>query len=142
MRQEDGLNQLLSGFSGNLTTKILADLLLEDLKHCQCLIMGKTLAEETVVLAELAILPASLYYEKIDKRIDFTVCGVILNDQFPALTYRVQGLDFAFYGRCSTIARVCGVDLYLSHTYTGKRGDVARQNFSISVKKLLVQVKS
>ena len=92
-------------------------------------------------LPKLHVLLESIYYDMFDQRIDFVVSGVILNDQFPALTYDVQGVNVGFYGRCSTIARVCGVDLYLNHSYTSKQGDVARQGFSISVARLYKQVK-
>ena len=89
-----------------------------------------------VELAELKIIPGSLYYEMFDQRIEFTVAGEIENNQFVPLTYKVQGNKFGFYGRCSTIPRVCGVDLYLNQSYTQKVGDMIRQNFSVSVKKL------
>ena len=99
------------------------------------------MAETDVILAKLHVLSESIYYDMFDQRIDFVVSGMILNDQFPALTYDVQGVNFGFYGRCSTIAWVCGVDLYLNHSYTSKQGDVARQGFSISVARLYKQVK-
>ncbi|MCK5189718.1 MAG: hypothetical protein KAR12_06650 [Methylococcales bacterium] len=136
MRQEQGLNGLIQSYSGRLTAKNLADLLLEDLEHCHCLIFGRTEDEVAVELAELKIIPGSLYYEMFDQRIEFTVAGEIENNQFVPLTYKVQGNKFGFYGRCSTIPRVCGVDLYLNQSYTQKVGDMVRQNFSVSVKKL------
>ena len=97
---------------------------------------GKTEDEVAVELAELKIIPGNLYYEMFGQRIEFTVAGEMENNQFVPLTYKLQGNKYGFYVRCSTIPRVCGVDLYLSQSYTQRVGDMARQNFSVSVKKL------
>lgn len=141
MRQEYGLKELRHGFSGNLTTKTLSGLLLEDLKDCHCLIMGSTVDDEIVVLARLSMLSDTLDYDMFDQRIEFVVSGPILIEQFPALTYRVEGCHYGFFGRCSTIPMVCGVDLYLSQSYTGIAGDIVRQKFTVSVAKLIKQIK-
>ena len=141
MRKEYGLEPLVQGLSGHLSAKSLSTLLLVDLKNCHCLIMGRTAHEETVTLAKLLLLPDTLSYEMFDHRIEFTVAGSILSGEFPALTYRVEGELFGFYGRCSTIPRVCGVDLYLSKSYTGVQGEMARQHFALSVPRLFKQVK-
>jgi hypothetical protein len=111
--------------------------LLNDLENCLCSIFGKTKVEVPVLLAELKIVPQSLYYEMFDQRIDFEVSGKIINYQYVPLTYVVQGDKYSFNGRCSIIPKVCGVDLYLSKNYTQHTGDVVRQKFSISVKKLV-----
>jgi len=136
MRQEQGLEALVCGYTGKLTVSALSGLLLEDLKSCYCLISGNSENEQPVLLADLKIIPDSLNYDMFDQRIEFTVAGEILSDQFVPLIYTVQGDIFSFYGRCSTIAQVCGVDLYLSASYTGKKTDSVRQNFSVSVKRL------
>ena len=136
MRQEQGIEALVSDYDGQLTVKALSELLLEDLKSCSCLISGKAENEQAVLLAELNIISDSLFYDMFDQRIEFTVAGEILSDQFVPLTYRVQGDTYSFHGRCSTIPQVCGVDLYLSASYTGKKTDSVHQNFSVSVKKL------
>ena len=141
MRQVFGLNELLGGCSGNLTIKVLTGLLLEDLKNSHCLIIGETADDESVVLANMPIIADTLYYEMFDQRIEFVVAGPILVSNYPALTYRVKGECFGFYGRCSTIPKVCGVDLYLSRSYTEVIGDVARQKFSVSVTKLFKKLK-
>jgi len=52
MRKEYGLEALLEGFSEKLTVKKFAKLLLDDLKNCQCLIVGKTVDETDVILAK------------------------------------------------------------------------------------------
>ena len=121
MRQEQGVEALVNDYDGQLTVKALSELLLEDLKCCQCLISGKSGNEQPVLLAELKIIPDSLYYDIFDQRIDFTVAGEILSDLFVPLTYIVQGDIFSFHGRCSILQQVCGVDLYLSASYTGKK---------------------
>jgi hypothetical protein len=72
-----------------------------------------------------------------DQRIDLIVAGPILRNDCVPLIYRLQGEQFAISGRCSMIARVCGVDLYLQRSYTGVIGDIARQKFSIALKPLL-----
>ena len=136
MRQSKGLNALTKDYTGRLTAAVLADLLQDDLKNCECYIFGQTDNEESILLATLQLIPDSLYYESFDQRIDFTVLGEILVDQYVPLTYRVQGEHYYFYGRCSTVPKVCGVDLYLSQSYTEKAGDIAQQRFSIFVKKL------
>ncbi len=146
MRQEQGLELLIHDQKQLITVKRLSSLLLggcpriESL-HCCCSIYGKTKEEQSVLLATMDIIPASLSYEMFDQRIDFIVAGPILNDQLVPLTYKVTGELFSFYGRCSTIPKVCVVDLYLNQSYTEKTGDIARQNFKISVKGLFKQCK-
>lgn len=137
MRQEQGLDTLIQHQAGLLSAKVLSGLLLDDLQACCCRIYGATPDEVPVLLAELSIIPESLYYDTFAQQIDFAVSGDILNDQYVPLTYKVQGLIYSFHGRCSVIPKVCGIDLYLNKSYTGKQGDHVRQNFSISVKKLL-----
>ena len=136
MRQEQGIEALVSNYAGQITVKALSKLLLEDLKSCQCLISGKSDNEQPVLLAELNIISDSLVYDMFEQRIEFTVAGEILSDQFAPLTYRLQGDTYSFHGRCSTIPQVCGVDLYLSARHTGKKTDSVHQKFSVSVKKL------
>ncbi len=111
--------------------------MLKDLENCLCSIFGKTKDEVPVLLAELKIVPQSLYYEIFDQRIDFEVSGKIINHQYVPLTHVVQGEKYDFHGRCSTIPKVCGVDLYLSKSYTEQTGHKVRQKFSISVKNLV-----
>ncbi len=137
MRQEQGLNTLTEGYPKRITTTVLSRLLLKDLENCLCSIFGKTKNEVPVLLAELKIVPQSLYYEMFDQRIDFEVSGEIINHQYVPLTYVVQGKRYGFHGRCSTIPKICGVDLYLSKSYTERTGDKVRQKFSISVKNLV-----
>lgn len=137
MRQEQGLGTLIHQQKVRMSGKVLSKLLLDDLANVSCKIFGKTTDEVPVLLAELNIIPDSLSYEMFDQRIDFTVSGEIANIQYVPLTYRVAGEKYSFHGRCSTIPKVCGVDLYLSKTYTERQGDIARQHFSVSIKKLL-----
>jgi len=137
MRQEHGLEVLLQQESRHLSAKILAQLLLDDLQDCCCKIYGKKTNEVPVLLAELNLIADSLYYDKFDQRIDFIVMGDIINTDYVPLIYSVDGQVFSLKGRCSMIRRVCGVDLYLNKTYTGRLGDSVRQSFSVSVKKLL-----
>lgn len=141
MRQEQGLEALVHAYTGKLTVSVLSELLLEDLKSCKCSISGKLENEQSVLLAELSIIPDSLFYDMFDQRIEFTVAGEIVSDQFVPLIYTVQGELFSFYGRCSTIPQVCGVDLYLSASYTGRKTDLVRQKFSVSVKHLFKTLK-
>lgn len=122
---------------GRLNAQRLAELLLTDLCQCRCSIYGTIGDDDKVLLAELELLPESLEYEMFDQRIDFIVAGPIRRNDCVPLIYRLQGELFALSGRCSMIARVCGVDLYLSRSYTGVIGDVARQKFAISLPPLL-----
>lgn len=140
MRQEKGLDSLIQQHAGQLSAKVLAKLLLEDLEQCCCKIFGKTKNEEPVLLAELNIDLDSLFYEMFDQRIEFVVTGDILNDQYVPLIYLVKGNHYSFHGRCSVIRKVCGVDLYLSKSYTSTKGDHVRHKFFVSVKKLFKMV--
>jgi hypothetical protein len=45
-------------------------------------------------------------------------------------------------GRCSIIARVCGVDLYMCNNYSEQIGDTVRQRFSLSIPALLKRIKA
>ncbi len=142
MRKEQGLDKLIRNQTELITVKHLSSLLLEDLKNCHCLVYGKTKDDEAVLLAELNIIADSLSYEMFDQRIEFAVAGEILSNQYPPLTYKVEGETFGFYGRCSTVPKVCGVDLYFNQSYSEIVGDIARQNFKISVKALVKKCKS
>jgi hypothetical protein len=137
MRRFDGLHSLRQSYSGLLQTRQLAELLMRDLANCECRIFGCIGDDEQVLLAVLALLPDSLYYDSFDQRIDLVLSGPILRNDCVPLTYRLQGTVFAVSGRCSMIARVCGVDLYLQRSYTGVVGDIARQKFSLDIKALL-----
>ncbi|AMK77538.1 MULTISPECIES: hypothetical protein [Methylomonas] len=137
MRQIHGLEKLVEQQPGRLNAQKLAELLLTDLRQCRCSIYGTIGDDDRVLLAELDLLADSLEYEMFDQRIDLIVAGPILRNDCVPLIYRLQGPHFAFSGRCSMIARVCGVDLYLQRSYTGVVGDVARQKFAIPLKPLL-----
>ena len=142
MRQFHDLDKLGSSFIGLFKADDLANLLLDDLQDCQCQIFGCIEEGDQVLLATLRLLPDTLYYDKFDQRLDFMLAGPILNNDCVPLTYRLQGKVFAVAGRCSMIARVCGVDLYLQRSYTGFIGDIARQKFSLDIKSLLKMKKS
>jgi len=137
MRRVLGLENLRARHSERLNVRRLAEILLLDLRQCRCYIYGNGEDEEkNVLLAELALLPETLVYDNFDQRIDFVVCGPILRADQAPLTYRLQTESLAICGRCSVIPRVCGVDLYLQHSYTCVVGDIASQKFAIPVKPL------
>jgi hypothetical protein len=137
MKQIHGLEKLCASVRRPVIASQLAQALLDDLQHCRCLIYGCIGDDEQVVLAELPLLPETLNYEMFDQRIDFNVAGPILRDDCVPLTYRLSGDKLSITGRCSMIARVCGVDLYLHGSYTGVVGDIARQRFSITLSALV-----
>ncbi|MDD2759464.1 MAG: hypothetical protein PHH11_04120 [Methylomonas sp.] len=139
MKQFHGLDILRLATDNRCDTRQLAALLLKDLQQCQCRIYGCIGDDDKILLATLSLLPDTLLYDAFDRRIDFVVVGPIIRNDCVPLTYRLQGQDFAISGRCSMIARVCGVDLYLQASYTGIVGDIARQKFSMAVKPLLKQ---
>ncbi len=143
MRKYQNLHLLLKHHNGVENITEFADLLVNDLQQSSCLIFGETIDEQAVLLAELKIQADSLhlYSGLLQKRIEFIVVGVIVNDQYPALTYTVNGATFQFHGRCSTISHICGVDLYLDKSYTEKVGDCVSQEFTIPVNKLFNSVK-
>ena len=138
MRKYQNLNLLVKHSNGVENKTGFADLLVDDLKQSSCLIFGETTDEQPILLAELKTQVDSikLYSGLFNLRIEFVVEGEIVNDQYPALTYSVKGTTFRFFGRCSTIPQVCGVDLYLDKSYTGKVGDYVKQKFTIPVNKL------
>lgn len=142
MKQFHGLDKLCSSQQGWLKPRDLASALLGDLQDCQCRIFGCIDDDDRILLATLILLPESLYYDAFDQRIDFIVAGPISRNDCVPLTYRLQARAFAITGRCSMIARVCGVDLYLQRSYTGVIGDIARQKFSIDIKALIKIQKS
>ena len=142
MRRFHGLDKFPQRHTGIVKIQDFANWLLNDLQNCQCHIYGCIADDDKILLSTLQLLPDTLNYDAFDQRIDFIVAGLITRNDCVPLTYRMQGRDFAITGRCSMIARVCGVDLYLQASYTGTIGDVARQKFSIAIKPLLKLIKS
>lgn len=120
----------------------LAAGLLTDLQDCHLFIYGNPDGTGSVQLAGLKLLPESLNYDSFDQRIDFTLQGKINRNDCVPLTYRLQGQQFSITGRCSMIGRVCGVDLYLSKTYSGLIGESVQQRISLPLKPLLDQLKA
>jgi hypothetical protein len=136
MRQIDGLTDLKQQSPARLNAEKLAMMLIDDLQACYCSIYGIS-NDDNVLLARLDLVADTLNYDAFDQRLDWVVAGPIVRNDCVPLTYRMQGRTLALSGRCSMIARVCGVDLYLQRSYTGVLGDVARQRFSLSVNGLL-----
>jgi len=143
MRKYQHLDLLVKQNNGVGNKTEFADLLMEDLKQSSCMIYGENADEELVLLAELKtqLDTIKLYNGLFQQRIEFVVEGKIINDKYPAITYTVNTATFRFYGRCSTIPQICGVDLYLDKSYTEKTGDPVTQKFSIPVHKLYRAVK-
>ena len=140
MKQLHGLENLAQSLRKPVNASQLAQALIDDLQQCECVIYGCIEDDPFIELARLQLLPETLNYEMFDQRIDLNVAGTILRDDCVPLTYRLSGKQFAITGRCSMIARVCGVDLYLHSSYTGLAGDFARQRFSFAVPALLKRV--
>ncbi|NBV75892.1 MAG: hypothetical protein EBR59_08045 [Methylococcaceae bacterium] len=140
MKQLHGLENLAQSLRKPINASQLAQALLDDLRQCECVIYGCIDDNPLIELARLQLLPDTLNYEMFDQRIDLNVAGTILRDDCVPLTYRLSGQQFAISGRCSMIARVCGVDLYLHSSYTGVVGDLARQRFSLAVPALAKRI--
>ncbi len=141
MRRLHGLSALSSLLPERLTEKRLAEVLLQDLQYSRMIIEGNK-DEQPVVLAELQSEPEMLVYEPFDKRIDLVLEGRILRGDCAPLTYCLQGGKFRVTGRCSMIPKVCGVDLYLSHSYSGNQGDVVRQKMKIYLAEVMQALRS
>jgi hypothetical protein len=143
MRKYQNLELLLKSHDGDVNKTVFADLLLDDLKQSCCSVFGETVDEQAILLAELTIQADSLHLNSgmFHHRIEFVVEGEIVNDQYPPLSYSVNGSSFRFYGRCSTIPQICGVDLYLDKSYTEKAGDYVKQKFTIPVYKIFKSLK-
>lgn len=140
MRQISGLKKIRQLLPERFNPQKLAEIMLADLRLCQCRIYGNIGDNDRVLLAELNLLPESLSYDNFDQRIDLCVAGPILRVDCVPLTYILQGELFAISGRCSMIGKVCGVDLYLQHSYTGVVGDIARQKFFLPLKPLMQEI--
>lgn len=125
-----------------ITPHAFVDWLLEDLHNCHLNIYGQQNQDENVLLARLSLIGQTLEYQTFEQRIDLVVAGMILRNDCVPLTYCLQGKAFAIKGRCSMIGKVCGVDLYLQTTYSGKIGDIARHKFAIPIKPLLEKLKA
>lgn len=143
MRKYKKLEQLLKDKSQPINKAGFADLLINELKNSSCMIYGETIEDKAVLLAELITQKESLQLKKsiFNQKIEFVVKGKIINDQYPAITYKVGASTFQFYGRCSTIPQICGVDLYLDKSYTGVIGDSVSQKFFVPVDKLFSALK-
>jgi hypothetical protein len=138
MRKYELIHQRVTQNNGVANKAEFARLLMDDLQQASCLIYGERTDEEPVLLAELKTQAKTLtfYSGLFGQRIEFMVAGTIINDQYPALKYAVNGTVLKFYGRCSTIPQVCGVDLYLDKSYTSRVGDQVQQKLTIPVGKL------
>ena len=132
MKEIQGVEELVNDNRQRLSYQILAERLLEDMRHSHFLIFGRQ-HDITVVLADLPLAADALVYDAWDKRLDLMFSGVIQRDDCVPLTYRLQGQSLSVSGRCSMIPKVCGVDLYLSHSYSGREGDRVYQKFAIKL---------
>jgi len=143
MRKYQNLELLLKNFNGELNKTVFAELLMQDLKQSHCQIFGETIDEELVLLADLKTQANSVCVKSglLQQSIEFVLVGEIINNQYPALTYRVDTGTFQFYGRCSTIPQICGVDLYLDKSYTEKVGDGVKQKLTVPINPLFKAVK-
>ena len=132
-----GLEKIAQKPLNTLKPANLATLLLADLQDCVCYIYGDDGANPKTLLAALRLLPDTLNYLPLEQRLELIVAGPILRNDCVPLTYCLQGKEFSVTGRCSMIAKVCGVDLYLQSSYTGRIGDVARQRFAFDLKNII-----
>jgi hypothetical protein len=137
MKHYHGLESLRQPDQDRDTVHQFAQRLLSALHDCRCQIYGCIADDDRILLAELQLEPDTLHYDQFDQRIDCRVSGPIRRADCVPLTYHLFGNGFGISGRCSMIAKVCGVDLYLQRSYTGIVGDIAAQKFSIAVKPLL-----
>lgn len=136
MKHYLGLENGFAMQGSHINKRIFVNWLLDDLQGCYFDVYGQ-IQEARVLLSRLNLLDSTLEYESFDQRIDFVVAGPILRNDCVPLNYRLQGRTFAMTGRCSMISKVCGVDLYLQSTYSGRVGDIARHKFAISIATLL-----
>lgn len=137
MKSLSGVKQLHLAVPGQLSALKLAEVLLADLASCHCRIFGCSGEDDQVLLAELPLVPDSLSYDRFDQRVDLRVAGPILRADCVPLTYRLQGRHFGMAGRCSMLPKVCGVDLFLPDSYTGRVGDMTSIKFAVPVRPLL-----
>ncbi len=136
MRHYQGLEYFHAQQTGLPSTHALANWLARDFQHSDCLIYGKNEHEEQISLAQLQLQSESWLCIQIEDRIDFVMQGHIIRTDYVPLLYTVQGRHVRFSGRCSTIGKVCGADLYLAN-YPTEVGAAIQQRFSIALKPLL-----
>ena len=88
VKQNDGV--------GNKTE--FADLIMEDFKQSSCMVYGENADEELVLLAELKTQLDTIKLNSgvFQQSIEFVVEGKITNDQYPAITYSVNGATVDF----------------------------------------------
>jgi len=137
MRQIHGLQKIHQQHPERLNAQKLAEILLLDLQQCSNSIYGCMGNDDKILLAKQHLQPETLVYDRFEQRLDLSVAGIIIRNDCVPLTYSLQGELFGITGRCSMIAKVCGVDLYLAPSYTGIIGDKASQKFSFALKSLL-----
>lgn len=132
-----GLDNLF-GSKHQISHDAVMRMLVNDLQCSYLMILGRQ-GDSSLLLARLPL--AELTYESFDKRIDLVYEGSIDEESTP-LTYDLKGTKVSISGRCSMIKCVCGVDLYLSSSYTTKKSDRVRQKISIQSRDVLKVLKS
>jgi len=139
MRQLTGLESFFINHSGSIKAEQVARFIQEQFSSCQLVVYAEPLSEQKTVLAELDIDAEMTNYDSYAQRLELIFSGTVNDEKIP-LTYTINGLDLAYFGRCSVLSKVCGVDLYFSN-YQRIKGSSARQKITISIKELVKQLK-
>ncbi len=139
MRQLTGLEHFFTHHSGTIKAEPVAEFMQKQFNGSHLVVYAEPLSEQKTVIATLALNSEMNAYDAYAQRLEMIFMGEVTNESIP-LTYTINGLDLSFYGRCSVLSKVCGVDLYFSN-YKRVEGSVARQKITISIKELVKELK-
>lgn len=139
MRQLTGLESFFTQHQGSVTAEQVAQFMQEQFNHCQLVVYAEPLSEQKTVLARLDINKEMISYDAYAQRLEFVFIGTVDSEEIP-LTYTINGAMLNYFGRCSVLSKVCGVDLYFSN-YKRIAGSSVRQKITISIRDLVRQLK-
>ena len=139
MRQLTGLGDFFIHHSGGIKAEQVAEFIQKQFNGSDLVVYAEPLSEQKTVLAILAFNPEMSAYDAYAQRLEMIFMGEVTNESIP-LSYTIHGLDLSFYGRCSVLSKVCGVDLYFSN-YKRSQGAAVRQKITLSIKELVKELK-
>ena len=138
MRELKGLGLFLDNYTGMIKANTVAEFMQSQFSVSHLRVYADPLEEEKItLLADLSLQEFS--YDAFEQSIIWIFMGTVLDASIP-LTYRIDGQQLQFTGRCSVIPKVCGVDLYFSH-YQQQQGVRVRQKITVSIRDLVKQLK-
>lgn len=139
MRQLTGLTHFFDKYTGTIKAGQVAEFMQEQFAGSDLIVYAEPLSEQKTILAKLSFAAEMVNYDSYAQRLEFVFIGTVIDEQIP-LTYIISGLNLTFFGRCSVLPKVCGVDLYFSN-YKRSKNFCVRQKITISIKDLVKELK-